>query len=256
MPAQALAREQERELEAAMDADEVVLWFARDLFCELSLLYVLTSDRHGPPAPHCPPAARPARRLGYAGVPVLRRADAGGGRRPPRRAAPRSGTPSSRRRWPRGKRSRRRRRSASTPSRLGRRRVRRPGAQAAGPIPGARRRARCDGARGAARARRRARADRRGPRGVGAALSRLRLDGSPGRRPSSLRWRAGPGRSSSGPCEGFSITLAGRAVLVEGADRARSPRRNGWIGGVCLAPDALWRYDAGAAACTRRPDVP
>ena len=32
---------QQLELTAALDADEVVLWFARDLFCELALAYVL-----------------------------------------------------------------------------------------------------------------------------------------------------------------------------------------------------------------------
>ena len=91
---------QQHELAAAMDADEVVLWFARDLFCELSLLYVLTTIATGGAAA-VPAAARAARRIGDARVPLLWCVVAGGAAwspgRPPRdrRRRARSGA----RRW-------------------------------------------------------------------------------------------------------------------------------------------------------------
>ena len=235
-----LARQQDG-LAAAMDAAEVVLWFARDLFCELALVYVLAAIASGQRRPRRLRLVRPAdsgtRAFPCIGVlqpaALVRLAD---GRRDVT-AAELAAAPGV---WEAI--------AAPSPERLDAL------ASAEGPFAEALRKQRArfpalgDGLGVTERAALAALGDVAASLGtvlgaVGAALPEYGwTDLQVGSELAALAAGPRPLVARAGP--GFSLTPDGRAVLAGGADRAALCPPDGWIGGVRIGTGRLWRWDA------------
>jgi hypothetical protein len=234
-----LARQQDG-LAAAMDADEVVLWFARDLFCELGMVYVLATIAAGGRRPRRLGLVQPAD-SGTRGFPcfgvlepaaLIRLAD---GRRDVT-AAELAAAPGV---WEAL--------AAPSPDRLDAL------ASASGPFAGALRKQRArfpalgDGLGATERVALAALGDGPAPIGavlaaVGAALPEYGWTGlQVGSELAALATGPRPLVARAGA--GFSITPDGRAVLAGRSDRARLCPPDGWIGGVRVGPGRLWQWD-------------